>query len=203
MEILLSLFAGLGLAAAAGFRVFVPLLAVGLAARFEVLALSDGFAWMGSNGALIVFATATLVELLGYYLPWVDNLLDTIASPAAVVAGIVLTAAVLTDLDPTLRWALAVVAGGGTSATFQGLTAGTRAVTTFATGGVANPLVSTVEALASTLLAALAVLVPIAAAASVVLLFAFVAKRTVLRRRRPAGPGPTPGELTATTDGRR
>jgi len=117
----------------------------------------------------------------------VDNLLDTVASPAAVVAGIVLTAAVITDLDPMLRWTLAVVAGGGTATVFQALTAGTRGISTVTTGGVASPLVSTAEAGASTLLAALAIFVPLAAAALVVALFVVVARRTVFRRRRPAG----------------
>lgn len=184
METLLSLFAGLGLAAAAGFRVFLPLLAVGLAARFEALPLTDGFAWMGSDAALVVFATATGLEILGYYVPWVDNLLDTIASPAAVVAGVILTAAVLADVDPALRWTLAVVAGGGTSAIFQGLTAGTRGVTTLATGGLANPLVSTAEMGASAVLAVLAVLVPVAAVVVVVLLGWAIARRTVWRQKR-------------------
>jgi len=186
METLLSLAAGLGLAAAAGFRVFVPLLALGLATRFEAVPLSDGFAWMGSDAALVIFATATVLEILGYYVPWVDNLLDTIASPAAVLAGVLLTAAVLTDVDPVLRWTLAVIAGGSTSAIFQGLTAGTRGVTTLATGGLANPLVSTAEMGASTLLALLAVLVPIAALVLVVVLGWVIAKRTVWRRKAPA-----------------
>lgn len=182
-ELVISLLVGVGLAAAAGFRVFVPLLAVGLAEHFGVLPLAEGFSWMGSVPALAAFAAATVLEILGYYVPWVDNLLDTVASPAAVLAGVVLTAAVLTDVDPMLRWTLAVIAGGGTATIFQGLTAGTRGISTATTGGLANPLVSTAEAAGSMVLAVLAVLVPVAAAALVAVLLIVVARRTVLRNR--------------------
>lgn len=195
-ELVISLLVGVGLAAAAGFRVFVPLLAVGLAEHFGVLPLAEGFSWMGSVPALAAFAAATVLEILGYYVPWVDNLLDTVASPAAVVAGVVLTAAVLTDVDPMLRWTLAVIAGGGTATIFQGLTAGTRGISTATTGGLANPLVSTAEAGGSLLLAVLAVFVPVAAAALVAVLFWVVARRTVLRNRgrnMAAVPGNEPG----------
>lgn len=184
METFLAVLVGLGLAAAAGFRVFVPLLAVGLAARFTDLPLTDGFAWMGSTAALVTFGGATVVEVLAYYVPWIDNLLDTVATPAAVVAGAVLTAAVVTDVDPVLRWSLAIVAGGGTATVFQGLTAGTRGISTLATGGVGNFLVATVEWVLSVVLSILAVVVPIVAILVVVLLLAWAAQRAT--RRRPA-----------------
>lgn len=192
-QLVISLLVGVGLAAAAGFRVFVPLLVVGLAEHFGAIPLSEGFAWMGTPPALAAFGAATVLEILGYYVPWVDNLLDTVASPAAVVAGVVLTAAVLTDVDPMLRWTLAVVAGGGTATIFQGLTAGTRGISSLTTGGIANPLVSTAEAGGSVVLAILAVLVPVAAVALVALLLVLVARRTVLRRRSPVAPASSQG----------
>lgn len=184
METFLSVLIGVGLAAAAGFRVFIPLLGVGLAARFDVLPLADSFEWMGSTPALITLAAATLLEIGAYYIPWIDNLLDTVATPAAVVAGVVLTAAVITDLDPMLRWTLAIVAGGGTASIFQGITAGTRGISTATTGGLANPLVSTGEAVLSGVLSLLAVLVPVVAAVAVVLLLALVLRRLTGRPRR-------------------
>lgn len=187
-QLVISLLVGVGLAAAAGFRVFVPLLVVGLAEHFGAIPLSEGFAWMGTPPALAAFGAATVLEILGYYVPWVDNLLDTVASPAAVVAGVVLTAAVLTDVDPMLRWTLAVVAGGGTATIFQGLTAGTRGISSLTTGGIANPLVSTAEAGGSLVLAILAVLVPVAAAVLVAVLLAVIARRTVLRRKTGVAP---------------
>lgn len=186
METVLALLVGIGLAAAAGFRVFVPLLLAGLAQRYGVLPLADSFAWMGSTPALFGFGAATLIEVLGYYVPWVDNLLDTVASPAAVVAGVLLTAGVLTDVDPLLRWTLAIVAGGGTATVFQGLTAGSRGISTATTGGLANPLVSTAEAGISAVLGVLAIVVPVVAVVLVALLLVLVARRTVFRRPRGA-----------------
>src|SRR4051795_13267087 len=127
MDMVLSLFIGLGLAAACGFRVFVPLLIMSLASRAEVghLVLNSHFAWIGSTPALLAFSVATVLEIAGYYIPWVDNLLDTVATPAAVVAGIVVTAsAMTTDVSPFLKWTLAGGAGGGTTAGFPGITSG-------------------------------------------------------------------------------
>ena len=116
---LLSILAALGLAAACGFRVFVPLFVVSLASRAGALDLSSGFAWIGSTPAVVCFGTATLLEVLAYYVPVIDNLLDSVATPAAVVAGVVVAAAVMTDIDPWLKWTLATVAGGGLAAAVQ------------------------------------------------------------------------------------
>lgn len=182
MDTLITVLVALGLAAAAGFRVFVPLLAVGLAARFADLPLSGGFDWMGSTPALVTFGTATALEILAYYVPWIDNLLDTVATPAAVVAGAVLTAAVVTDVDPVLRWSLAVVAGGGTATVFQGLTAGTRGISSVTTGGLGNFVVATIEWLGSVVLSILAVVVPIAAVLLIFLVLAWVGRRAAGRR---------------------
>lgn len=189
METLLSALVGLGLAAACGFRVFVPLLILSLAVRAEQLTLGGSFEWIGSTPALIAFAIATLLEIGGYYIPWVDHLLDTIAAPTAIVAGIVVTASALSgDVSPFLRWSLAVLAGGGTAAVFQGLTTAARHVSTFTTGGLANPLVSTAEAGGSALLSVLAVTVPVVAFLALGLLL-YLGVRKVLFRR----PVPRPG----------
>jgi hypothetical protein len=184
MDTFLSILIGMGLSAACGFRVFVPLLVANLAARSGHLALSDGFAWLASEAALYTFGAATLIEIAGYYVPWVDNLLDTIATPAAIAAGILLSASTLGDADPLLRWTLAFVAGGGTAAVFQGITALTRQVSTWTTGGLGNPLVATAEAGGSALLSVLAVAVPVLAAALVFLLL-FAAAKRLLRRPSP------------------
>ena len=127
----LSVLIGLGLAAACGFRIFVPLLVMSLASNrifidrmrdVGVLTLGDSFSWISSTPALIAFSAATILEIAGYYIPWVDNLLDTVATPTAVVAGILVTASAMGDTSPFLKWTLAVIAGGGTTATFQGIT---------------------------------------------------------------------------------
>lgn len=187
-EVFLGLLLGIGLAAACGFRVFVPLLVVSIAQRAGHLELAQGFQWIGSWPALLCFAVATAVEVLAYYIPWVDNLLDTVAGPLAVVAGTVLTASVVGDLSPVLRWGLAAVAGGGTAAVVQVATTMTRATSSVTTGGLGNPVVSTVEAGASTGLSLLAVLVPVLAGLIALGLVALAVWVTVrLARRRRAG----------------
>lgn len=144
--VVLSLLMGIGLSASCGFRVFVPLLVASIAAKFNILHLGAGFAWMGSTIAIIAFATATVLEILGYYIPFVDNILDTITTPTSVIAGTLLTAStILPELSPMLKWGLAIIVGGGSAGIIQAGTALTRATSTVATAGVANPAVATAE----------------------------------------------------------
>jgi hypothetical protein len=162
-ELVGSVLAGVGLAAACGLRVFVPLLALSIAATLDVLPLANDFAWIASTPALIAFATATVLEIGAYYVPWLDNLLDTIATPAAVAAGIVTSAALITDVSPVLRWALAIVAGGGVAGAVQGATVVTRLKSSAATAGVGNPIVATGETVGAGVTSWLAIVVPILA----------------------------------------
>jgi hypothetical protein len=185
MEAFLSVCLGLGLSAACGFRVFVPLLVMNLASRAGYLSLSGGFEWIGETPALIAFAGATVLEVAAYYVPWLDNLLDSVASPAAVVAGVLVTASVVTGLDPALKWMLAAIAGGGVAGAVQALTVGTRKLSALTTAGFGNPLVSTVEIGGSLALALLAVALPILALAAVVGGLIVVGRR-LLRRRSVA-----------------
>ena len=115
LQVILSLSLGLGLAAACGFRVFIPPLMMGVASRFDLYELEGSFVWVGETWAIGVFAIATLAEVGGYYIPWIDNLLDTIATPAAIIGGIFVTSASLEgEIDPSLQWMLAIIAGGRT-----------------------------------------------------------------------------------------
>ena len=182
METLLSACLGLALAAACGFRVFVPLLVVNLASRAGYLQLGGSFEWMGSTPALIVFAVATGLEIAAYYVPWLDNLLDTAATPIAVVAGILVSASVFTGMDPMVKWSLAVVAGGGLAASTQGITAIVRGLSSMFTGGIGNPVVSTIEAMISTTLSVLALMLPILAFGAALILIALAVRSA----RRPA-----------------
>jgi hypothetical protein len=168
METLLAVALGLALSAACGFRIFVPLLAVGAAQAAGYLSLAPKFAWIGSTPALIVLGVATVAEVAAYHVPWLDHLLDTIASPAAIVAGIVVTASVITDMDPLWRWTLAVVAGGGLAGAVQGSTVLVRAASTATTGGLANPVVATGELAGAVAISILALLVPVLALLAVV-----------------------------------
>lgn len=182
MDTVLSAMIGVGLAAACGFRVFVPMLVVSLAARVGEFQLSEGFSWLASYPAMIAFAIATLLEIAGYYIPWVDNLLDAVASPTAVIAGVVLAASAMGEANPFLRWTLAILAGGGAAGVVQGLTATVRQLSTFTTGGLGNPLVATAEAGGSALLSVLAITVPVVAVLAVVLLLVFGVRKLLFRR---------------------
>jgi len=162
-ETIVSILLGAGLAAACGFRVFVPFLVLSIAARAGHVPLSSDFEWMATTPALIAFASATVLEVGAYYIPWLDNVLDTVATPVAVLAGVVVAAAVVTDLSPVLRWGVAIIAGAGMAGTVQGATVLTRLKSSVATGGVANPVVSTGETAGSVATAVLAVLIPVVA----------------------------------------
>ena len=161
METALSIAIGLGLAAAAGFRVFVPLLIACVASRTGHLPLTSGFDWLSTNPALIILATATLVEIIAYSVPWLDHVLDLVATPAAVLAGVLASAAVMTEMPPYLKWSLAIIAGGGAVGIVQGATVLARLKSTLATGGLANPLVALAEFSGSVLTAVLAIAVPL------------------------------------------
>ncbi|MAP55988.1 DUF4126 domain-containing protein [Altibacter sp.] len=171
VDILLSIFLGIGLAAAVGFRVFLPLLVMSLAAHYDVIPLNESWQWMGSLTAVITLAVATLVEVAGYYIPWLDNALDTIAIPLAAIAGTAVMVATVTNLDPIITWTLAIIAGGGTAAAVQGNTTAIRLGSTATTGGLANSVVSTIEAGTSTVLAILSIFVPVLAFVCVLLIF--------------------------------
>jgi len=160
-ESFVSIALGLGLSAACGFRVFVPLLLISTAARYDYLALSPGFAWMESTAALVVFGTATALEVGAYYVPWLDNFLDAAATPAAVLAGVLASAAVFVEMPPLVRWSLALIGGGAAAGLIQGATVLLRLKSLALSGGLTNPLVSTAELAGSTITSVLAILLPI------------------------------------------
>ena len=144
--------------------------------------IGEHFAWIGSTPALIAFSVATVLEIAGYYIPWVDNLLDAVATPTAVVAGILVTASAMTDVSPMLKWTVAVLAGGGTTAVFRGMTAMIRHLSSFTTGGLGNPVVATAEAGGSALLSVLAITLPVLAILLVVALMVLGVKKLLFRR---------------------
>ena len=150
IQIVLSLSLGLGLAAACGFRVFIPPLMMGVASRFDLYELEGSFTWVGETWAIAIVGIATILEIGGYFIPWIDNLLDAVATPAAILGGIFVTSASLEgEMDPSVQWMLSIIAGGGVSGVIQLGTVATRAISTGTTGGLANPLISLLEAVAS------------------------------------------------------
>jgi hypothetical protein len=186
MNTLLSVLLGVGLSAACGFRIFVPFLIVGIAARTGHVTLGASFAWMASTPGLIALAVATVLEVGAYYVPWLDHALDVLATPAAVVAGVIMTASVVTGLDPMMKWSLALIAGGGIAGAVQALSVGTRKVSLLTTGGLGNPIVATAELGGSIAMAWLAIALPLLAFAVVVWAL-FFGIRFVVRRSRGSG----------------
>lgn len=174
---ILSAFIGIGLAAASGFRVFLPMFAVSLASYMGWIPMNDHFMWLAGLPTLITTGIATIVEVLAYYIPYVDHLLDTISVPLATVAGSVLFASQFTDLGTFPTWALALIAGGGTAAAISSGFAGTRAASTATTGGLGNSVVATTETAGAGIMTFLALAAPIIAViiaiALVVIVFIF------------------------------
>jgi len=161
MDALLSIGLGLGLSAACGYRVFVPLLVMSIAALSGHLRLAPGFEWIGTVPALLAFATATVLEVLAYAIPWLDNLLDTLATPAALLAAMLASASVMADFPPLLRWGIAVIAGGAMAGMVQGATVLLRLQSAATTGGTGNPLISLLEFIGALTTAILALVLPL------------------------------------------
>lgn len=179
-DLALSIVLGIALAAATGFRVFLPMLIVSGAAYAGYLQLDSSFAWLGTSSALTMLSVAALAEVLAYYVPVIDNLLDTLATPAALIAGTIVSAAVMADVPPMVKWTAAVIAGGGIAGLTQGLTGILRAHSTVLTGGLGNHVIATAELGAALLISFLALVAPAVAIALVILFL--LAAINLLRR---------------------
>ena len=121
---------GIGLAGCAGLRAWLPLFCAGLLGRLGYLPLSGAFSFLERADVLIVFGVATLLEILGDKLPVIDHLLDLAGTVARPVAGTMLSASVLTGIDPTTASLLGLIVGGGTALTIYGGKAAVRAQST-------------------------------------------------------------------------
>src|ERR1700752_2183233 len=175
---------GVGVAAAVGFRVFLPMLVLSIGAYAGHLTLTSSLAWLGTPAALVMLSVAMALEILAYYIPGVDNALDAIAAPAALIAGTVVSAAVMTDLPPMVKWTTAVVAGGGGAATIHALTSLLRAKSTVMPAGLGNHVIATGELAGALIVSLLAVAAPLAAVALVAVIcwLAVRLQRRLLRR---------------------
>lgn len=180
-ELFISLCVGIALSACSGFRVFVPMLIANLSTRFEVFDLSQGFEWLSSPAATYILGAATLAEILAYYIPIVDNFLDTIATPASFVAGTILTTSFLKIDSPELQWTLGIVAGGGVAGTIQAGTGLLRLASTKFTGGFGNSILATVENFISILFSILTLWIPVLIAFFSVLLVVFFLRKIIKR----------------------
>jgi hypothetical protein len=174
LETILSICLGIGLASASGFRVFLPVFALSLASYFNVIPLNESWAWIGGLPALISFGVAMVFEIFGYYIPFIDNLLDTIATPLAAIAGFVVMSSTMVDFSPTMTTILAIIAGSGSATAFQGLTTTTRLASSVKTAGLGNPVVSTAETGTAITLSSFAIFLPIVAVILVVIIFGVI-----------------------------
>lgn len=175
-ETIISICLGIGLAASVGFRVFVPLFALSLTAYMGGWELNESWQWIGSLSALIVLGVATVVEIFTYYIPYVDNLLDSVAIPLAAIAGTAVMVSTVADLSPVITWALAIIAGGGTAAAVASTSGVTRLASTATTGGIANPVVSTVETGTAVVMSAVSIVFPVVAIFLVILILFIIFK---------------------------
>ena len=193
MEKFLSICLGIGLSAACGFRVFIPLLAISIASLSGHMILSQGFEWIGTYPAFLAFAAAAVFEIAAYYIPWIDNLMDSIAGPAAVVAGILVAASGMVHMDPLLKWSLAIIAGGGTAALFHSSTAVLRTASTVLTGGIGNHTVATAELGIASVLSFLAITLPLLSIIVAVALLLFLTRkgfRKLVKSKKTEGASP-------------
>src|SRR5215471_5858337 len=198
-DLALSIVLGIALAAATGFRVFLPMLIVSSAAYTGHLQLDSSFAWLGTPSALTMLSVAALAEVLAYYVPVIDNLLDTLATPAALIAGTIVSAAVMTDVPPMMKWTAAVIAGGGIAGLTQALTGMLRAHSTVLTGGIGNAVIATAELGGALLISFLALAAP-AAAIALVILFLLLAIRLLRRLFRGTRASSSETQSSTTND---
>lgn len=184
METILGLCIGIGLSAACGFRVFVPLLVMSIATITGWFEPVQGFEWLAMPAVCVALGFATVCEIAAYYVPWVDNLLDTIATPAAMIAGTLATMAVSSgEMSQFASWASAIIVGGGTAGVVQASTVAVRGVSTATTGGVGNPIFATGEWIGAIVLSILSLITPVLVVILVFLILVLVV-RWVRRKKR-------------------
>ena len=177
MEIAAGILLGIGLAASSGFRVFLPLLVTSIASQLGYLHLSPGFEWMGSWIALVSFSTASVAEIIAYYIPWLDNALDTISGPLAMIAGTILTASFLTDVSPLVQWTLGIIVGGGTAGIVKVGASAARLTSSVTTGGMGNAVVATSENIMSLFMSVFSFLIPVITALVVVVIIIYLFRK--------------------------
>jgi len=172
-EIIIAIAIGIGLSASCGFRVFVPMLVASIAARTGIFPAQEGFQWLASWPAIFCFGTATVFEILGYYIPFIDNLLDTVTTPLAIGAGTLLLTSVLPIDNDLLKWSGGFIFGGGAAATIQGGSVLTRLASSKLTAGIGNPIVATGEHVAAIGTSVLSLFIPMVIAIFILALIIF------------------------------
>ena len=180
LQAILGASMGIGLAAASGFRVFLPPFLMSLWLRFGFLSLEiegSEFDFIYSDLCVIMLGVASASEILAYKIPFLDNALDAIATPLAGLAGVAVMAVSLEGLDPSIQWGVAVIAGGGASLGIQSATVAGRGISSVLTLGIGNPLFSITEDIASLFLVLIALVAPLIALIMTLCLIVYFLKR--------------------------
>ena len=189
LQIFTALCAGLGLSAACGLRVFLPLFVVSIAVRADMLVVGPSFEWLGATPAIVLFGTATVVEIVGFLVPWVDHALDLLAAPLAAIAGAVLMTSQLdimipsdvSDalqatplLHPAVTWSLGIIMGATAASGVEAASIAGRVSSSVLTIGWLNPIYGMAETVLAMIVTLLAVWVPVLAGGMVLLLLPIV-----------------------------
>ncbi|HLR42946.1 MAG TPA: DUF4126 domain-containing protein [Pseudogracilibacillus sp.] len=182
MDTAMAILLGIGLSAAAGFRVFIPLLIVNILAKLSYVTLAENFDWLGSTSATIAVSLAVILELASSVIPVIDNIVKVLATPLAIGAGIILVASFMGGADPTFRWVISIVAGGGTATLTQIVSTTVRGTVNFVTAGAGGIVVTIFETLIAIIVTILSILMPILSLVFLGVIIYFVMK--VMKKRR-------------------
>ena len=174
---LTGLLSAFGLATATGLNAYLPLLVLGLLARFtDLVTLNPPYDLLGNPVVLVVLATLAVLDFAADKIPGVDHALHVAGLVIHPVAGAIVSLAAATpggDVHPALAAVCGLALAGGT----HGARAAARPVATATTAGLANPVVSFLEDVLSLVLAVLAVLLPALACLLVVLVVVWTVRR--------------------------
>ncbi len=192
LTLLLQVGLAIALAATCGLRAFLPIFLAAVAHHLGLLQLNEGFAWIASPATMVIFGLAVVLEVAADKVPALDHGLDSIGLALRPIAGAVVAAAALGELDPTAATASGLVLGGSSAGVMQLVKAKLRLASTATTGGLLNPFVSLAEdglalgtALTVILVPVLTVFVVAVVAGLAMVMYRMVA-RIFVPRARPA-----------------
>ncbi len=184
MGAIISLFSALGLSTAAGLNAYIPLLVVGLLARYtNLIQLGSPYDALTNPWVLLGLALIALIDLIGDKVPGIDHALHLVGTVIHPVAGLILGLATTSGghVDPTL----AAVAGFAAAGITHGTRMVARPIATATTAGTANPVISILEDITALIMSIIAILVPVLAFL-LILVMAFIMYRVIrgiVRRR--------------------
>lgn len=174
---LIAFCLGIGLSAACGIRMFLPLLLIAVNQKFHLLETSYYVDWLDSNLALIILITATLIEISAYYIPLIDHILDVVNVPLVFVAGLLSMASILPDMPLYMDKILGLIVGGSTAVTINGLVGIGRLKSTTLSAGTTNPFYATIENIMTIVITILSFVIPVIIGIIVILIVTSSFKR--------------------------